>query len=169
MEGGHWGMVEELVKVEGWRSGLTFSSAGTGLEVEETLLADLQSQSVSRQLTLGDLNLLERRGGRGSAAGHAGVGRVLSGAGAGQARQERLLGLRRHHTWTPRCYHSMLPEWHHGDIGYSTHCFVWPEGGRCQSWSRSGLVHCSWSGSRSSPPSRTELQTVSSPAGSFLT
>ena len=108
MEGGHWGMVEELVKVEGWRSGLTFSSAGTGLEVEETLLADLLSQSVSRQLTLGDLNLLERRGGRGSAAGHAGVGRVLSGAGAGQARQERLLGLRRHHTWTPRCYHSSI-------------------------------------------------------------
>ena len=41
MEGGHWGVVELLVKEGGWVCTFTFSSAGTGLEVEETLLADL--------------------------------------------------------------------------------------------------------------------------------
>ena len=69
------------------------------LEVEETLLADLLSQSVSRQLAIGDLNLLERRGGRGSAAGHAGVGGVRPGPrpGGGQSAQQGLLGVQRGH------------------------------------------------------------------------
>ena len=48
-----------------------------------------------------------------------------------------------------------------------THCFVWLEGVQCQSWSKSGQC-CSWSGSPSSLLTRTELQTASSPAPSFL-
>ena len=43
MEGGHWRMTEVSVMEAGWFSIFTFSSAGTGLEVEETLLADLLS------------------------------------------------------------------------------------------------------------------------------
>ena len=42
MEGGHWRMMESVVERD-WFSIFTFSSAGTGLEVEETLLADLLS------------------------------------------------------------------------------------------------------------------------------
>ena len=59
-----------------------------GLDVEERLLADLLRRTVSGETSL-DLQLLERAGRR-PAAGHAGVGGVLPGAG-GEAREEGLL------------------------------------------------------------------------------
>ena len=111
MEGGHCGRVEVSVMEAGRVFIFTFSSVGSGLEVEETLLADLlTSQLVSIRLSgQTSPNLLQRGGGRCSAAGHARVGRVRPGAGARQAGEERLLGLGGHHTWTPRCYnHSVI-------------------------------------------------------------
>ena len=56
--------------------------------MEERLLADLLRTTVSGESSL-DLQLLERAGRR-PAAGHAGVGGVLPGAG-GEAREEGLL------------------------------------------------------------------------------